>query len=381
MLSYRRLSLIFLAVPLVVLGTFAALTLVTNASSGTPVELSRLINTDLVRAVQARLFYPFGISFEHRVIIGPDGWLFHVNGNDQAIRYKRDRVSKSERRRAERIGAQFTHWAEWFEARGAKQAFVMIAPDKDDIYTDILPRYAHAAPDNLAAVIRRSVDPRVLIDTIPILNAARERDDSWNVFLKTDTHWTMRAAWVAFDALLDRMEPAFPDLVRPEAESIVFDPPVPLAATDLASILRMRGALPDHDLPVTLPNERANSVAFIDYATGQVLQVDGSVPLDRNIEPIIARSSGALNQMRVLWLRDSFGGGMQQEMWALFSDVLQFNFSRASGEQLAEIMERFQPDLVVITVVNRLTRHKAFRQTLPEPAARTAVTVDASVGR
>ncbi|HEU4853968.1 MAG TPA: hypothetical protein VFS89_01615 [Nitrosospira sp.] len=75
---------------------------------------------------------------------------------------------------------------------------------------------------------------------------------------------------------------------------------------------------------------------------------------------LLVKSKNALNQKRVLWLRDSFGTAIAPFMAATFSETLQLHYAAAHPELLARLVDTYKPDYVFITVVERGARRKRF---------------------
>ena len=61
----------------------------------------------------------------------------------------------------------------------------------------------------------------------------------------------------------------------------------------------------------------------------------------------------ALNKSRVLVLRDSFDTVVSRYMTRTFSQTLQKHYSYVSREDLKKIVAEFQPDLVIVLMVER----------------------------
>jgi len=77
--------------------------------------------------------------------------------------------------------------------------------------------------------------------------------------------------------------------------------------------------------------------------------------------PVLVESSGALNHVRVLWLRGSFGVALSPFMAATFSEVLQIHWRDGFADgALLKLVERFKPDYVFVTVVQRDARSQPF---------------------
>lgn len=67
-------------------------------------------------------------------------------------------------------------------------------------------------------------------------------------------------------------------------------------------------------------------------------------------------SPRARNKKRVLWLRDSFGLALAPFLAATFTETIEIHWSealRSHGKQLVELVDSWDPDYVIVTVVER----------------------------
>ena len=77
------------------------------------------------------------------------------------------------------------------------------------------------------------------------------------------------------------------------------------------------------------------------------------------------RTEGALNNKKVLWLRDSFGSAMSQLMALTFSDVLEVHNDMKLDARFAQLVEDWKPDYVFVTVVERTFKAVPFTSDPP----------------
>lgn len=77
----------------------------------------------------------------------------------------------------------------------------------------------------------------------------------------------------------------------------------------------------------------------------------------------------ALNMKKVLWLRDSFGEALNPFMAVTFQETIQLHWIDAlsnGGRLLVDLVERWQPDYVFVTVVERDALSASFSTLPPE---------------
>ena len=133
------------------------------------------------------------------------------------------------------------------------------------------------------------------------------------------------------------------------------------AGGDLAGFLRLTASLADSEPKINALNLPVETIQF-DFYTKKILHQGGNPPVGSPTEPLLVVSKRALNEKKVLWLRDSFGTAMSPLMAATFSDVVQLHWGEAlkpSGK-FVQLVEEWKPDYVFFTVVERGARDPIF---------------------
>ncbi|HSL05945.1 MAG TPA: hypothetical protein VK901_20715 [Nitrospiraceae bacterium] len=118
--------------------------------------------------------------------------------------------------------------------------------------------------------------------------------------------------------------------------------------------------LQDSEVVIEIDSEHPIETEQYDFETGQLTLSGGNPRLGPQSRPILVKSKHALNQKRVLWLRDSFGTAMAPFMAATFTETLQVSIRKSSPVLFAKMVETYKPDYVFITVVERDVRNKWF---------------------
>jgi hypothetical protein len=93
-----------------------------------------------------------------------------------------------------------------------------------------------------------------------------------------------------------------------------------------------------------------------DFETGHLTFSGGNPNIGLPKFPLLVKSKHALNQKRVLWLRDSFGTAMAPFMAATFSETLSLHYAKTTPALFARLVDTYKPDYVFITVVERGAR-------------------------
>jgi alginate O-acetyltransferase complex protein AlgJ len=311
-----------------------------------------LFSLDSVSGWTNRVLAQAGISASPRqVVIGRSGWLYLGDDYEQGRTVTRAAQVPADHARARQIRAAAAAWEEWMKLRGVKAYRVMVAPNKESIYPEYLPLWAQPqGPGAIDALFAAAGAQHV--DVRPALWRAKARGSA-PLYYKNDTHWTVVGAAVAFQALTTAVGPAGPGLRWPGVEVTM---PVAVRSRkggDLARFLRISDAVED-EVPVLASMHSPN----------------GSLQELRPRKAKLIVSPGALNPQRVLWLRDSFGAAMEPFMAATFAEMVQLHWDRPLGSpaEMAALIQIWRPDYVIVTVVERDARVRAF--TLPPPARR-----------
>jgi hypothetical protein len=143
----------------------------------------------------------FGLPVSPAVAVGPNGWLFL----QQSSLF--DRPLGRQQGRDDHLRRWVEHLDErrrWLAERGIRY-LVVIAPDKQSIYPEELPRSLQFLDDHplLGEFHTRARDQGIeTIDLVPVLREAKARG---RIYLINDTHWNGMGSWFATRAVLARL--------------------------------------------------------------------------------------------------------------------------------------------------------------------------------
>lgn len=348
MRTYRQITWVFLGTSLAALLLLAVVNVATSKAvrDGTRSwwDPGVAFNADKFATLASWVLFPAGISIDpDNAVVGRSGWAFLGDAYRSSISAVREPATRAQRREAATIGDGVIAWRDWLAARGAPRFWVLVAPDKDDVYPDYLPGWVRPAAGNAQDVVRAAMDPQVLIDGGAVLRAERSKQTQL-LFKVTDTHWSNLGAWLATKSFFERAASSDASLRLPR--DVVVGPSEPSPGGDLARFLYLGDILADEAQQVSLAGIQAPETQRTEY------DAPGAVPVAGQQPPFLFRTAGALNERRVLWLRDSFGAAMAPYMHAAFSDVLEFH-SINQPKAIAALVEQFEPELVLVTVVDR----------------------------
>lgn len=324
-------------------------------------EKSFLYNMDFASRWTASLLYPLGISTDPKqVIIGKDGWLYLGDQYQQTVSDDRRAAAEADMSIGKEIGAATNAWDAYLAGKGVKVFRIMIGPNKGSIYPEHMPSWARPALSNPTDALLAEAGQEHFIDLRPPLLAARDTNGE-NLYYKTDTHWNALGAGIAFRAFAQQVGKAAPELRWPPERVYELTRITPRNGGDLAKFLRLTASLSDYEPKI---NSESLPVATtqVDFDTKKIISQGGNPKVGAPNKPLLVKSVGALNDKKVLWLRDSFGTSLSPLMAATFSEVLQLHWAHAirPGGNFAQLVEAWKPDYVFVTVVERAARTAGF---------------------
>lgn len=321
---------------------------------------SVLYNLDFALPFLSSFFYPHGISTNPaQVFIGKEDWLYLGEQYGETVSRVRYGTTVEDERIAGVIGHATESWSRWLNFNGVRVFRVLLGPDKGTIYPEFLPDWAQPAAQTSTDTLLANVKQGLYVDTRPALRTAKSQF-SESLYYKTDTHWNSLGAWVAFQAFemdIARAEPGLRLLSEKDVRVLEVNQ---RQGGDLAKFLRLKETLRDSEVVIDIISDRPIETKQYDFETGRLKRSGGNPQIHSAQRPLLVKSEQALNQKRVLWLRDSFGTAMAPFMAATFSETLQLHYDAANPELFARLVNTFKPDYVFITVVERGARRKRF---------------------
>jgi len=314
-----------------------------------------------------RLLTPLGISTAPRkVVMGRDGWMFLGDDYADVLSMKRRPPSPADEATARRIAQATRAWADWFAAHGVRSTRVLVCADKDSVVLEGLPAWAAPAPRDATDALLAQVDARLYVDTRPVLRAARAGAPG-PLYLHTDSHWTALGAWHAYEALAAadaRDGGVFAWLSRADLGPARL---VPRAGGDLARMARVADAVSDLDVDLPVAPAFGLDRRALIAASGAPAPHDLVARVEAPAVPVRVVSPGARNRARLLWLRDSTGAALLPFLAATFADIIEVDRRAVTAGGLAELTQHWQPDAVLISVVERNARDDGFTREPPKP--------------
>ena len=284
-----------------------------------------------------------GVSTSPTAIVGRDGWFYLAEAALDLYRAARPFTDE-----------QLAGWVhtlearrDWLAERGCT-ALLVLAPNKSSVYPEGMPAWARPVgertrTDQLVERLGASSDLE-LLDLRGVLRAARTHGP---VYSRSDSHWNHQGAWVAYQAIAERLEALLPGWSRVPDERRGSELREQ-GGGDLAALFAVETFLVEQDVDWVLPVPRPFQRSPLPLPP----ELEGRV--DPNTTFLTAREGGGLP--RAVVLRDSFT--------TPFAALLAESFGRAAFVGLQDpglaipfepaLVEAERPDLVLTISVERM---------------------------
>ncbi|MFZ0133946.1 MAG: hypothetical protein WAK95_15515 [Desulfobacterales bacterium] len=222
----------------------------------------------------------------------------------------------------------------WLDRREIGYLFV-VAPDKQSIYPDHLPRdiQEHGGQTRFDQLIEHMQQNSSLdvLDLRPALLQARE---SRQVYYRTDAHWNVDGVVAAYHEIMKRVQAMFPDASLPVVSSVeqrrVFAP-----RGDLANIIQLEDHLAEK---IMVPDLR-----------------DGCArPLRMDLPGVSADHAFqcATGALRVVMFVDSFALALEMLFAESFRELVVV-WQPYDHDLMVQLVDRFRPNLVIEEMAER----------------------------
>lgn len=269
--------------------------------------------------------------FSNSVVVGKEGWLFY-KGENCIQDYRGGFVMSEEELQKYRIAAENLNTS--MKSRGIK-LYVMITPNKEQIYGEkYLPervvRYSdYSRADQIVDYLTENSDVQVIYPKRELQEASAVAQ----VWRKYDTHWNELGAFVSTQSLLDTMGVKYSNL---QDVSYIENGH---CSGDLANMLGMVSRYSD------------DNIYKIDDYNATVSFKQTEYVLQSNLS-YAKYDSNADNDLKVLFIGDSFLGSMEGYLASNFKTVL-FVHRDNYGLLDKNLIEEEQPNILVFQSAER----------------------------
>lgn len=214
----------------------------------------------------------------------------------------------------------------------------LAAPNKHHVFPEHLPLGYKERTRNRTLVLQERFNSRFPSKFIYPLDALLHHEDKPDTYYKQDNHWTDKGAFIAFLELMKVMKKDDPSLKTVKNEDIQWKKEKNKDG-NLLNFLGKEGELSEMIYVAEFPHSSAKEVEKFHFKPPEGFPY----PWDYEFH---FKNEKALNKKKVLVIRDSFGQFIMPFFNETFSETL-FIFDAWKYGVNKEIIERFQPDIIV----------------------------------
>ena len=305
----------------------------------------------------------FKKSFTRRVIRGQDDWLFFNDRGSLADFMGLKRVTEDE---LDDWQQQLENKKYWLNHLGIEYLFVSI-PNKMTVYPEFLPIRARAnqGESRLDQLAQRLGESSSVEDYLSLTDVFIEAKDyasaliadkvgdrnavDEGLYLRTDTHWTSLAAFIAYDQIMKnlsaRLQGLGPTLTLDDVEINERE----ATKTDLARLLGL-SVLESHRL--LIPKSRCWDGRRQNLQTFKSTEAYKIKKERRPQVPLPQKTSCATRDLKAVISHDSFGSRIRMYFAESFREVVFMSDFDTLG--METFLRDFQPDVFIDLRVERL---------------------------
>ncbi|EOG5374724.1 hypothetical protein ACLE0G_000764 [Cronobacter turicensis] len=315
-------------------------------------KVSSLYNMDIIETGVGYIGYKLGVSIApEEAYVGKNGWLFLGEHHSHSITTKLSGLTSPKIKAITNIAKNINSWDDFFKSQGVKDFKIVIGPDKESIYKEFTPSWFKQSDYPILPALIRS-NKKVYVDVYaPLTNI--KTSSKLPLYFETDTHWNLYGGAVAFNALAKTLKSSVPGI---KLDNEFTEPDFFIkqkAGGDLSRFLKISKILQDNEVDIARREFNDMSVTSFDYHTGKTLSVGKFSLIEAPQRLTVFKSTKALNNYRVLWLRDSFGTAMSPYMVRTFANILQVHYNKIMPGEMKTLILDYKPDFVFITSVER----------------------------
>jgi alginate O-acetyltransferase complex protein AlgJ len=328
-----------------------------------------LFNGDFLEAELSRVLWKTGLSINpEKVVVGERRWLYLGDGYDLNTSAQGFGESDRDALMGQAMGRTLMDWDRWLKAQGVKGFVLVVGPDKHRIYRRHLPQWVDLQrPPRIRTLLSSGAGHLIADPTAELIR--RSEDDRVHTYYRSDTHWNMWGAALSLESLRQTLERQGVALSWAMPQPPAIDHTGTRIGGDLASFLRIQHTVREQEPHPLILNREAIRSDIRELGTGRPLPAGDFGQVQYPGHTVRVVTEGAANSLKVLWLRDSFGIAQSPMMAANFRETIQLHWGRALADQarlFVELVQDERPDLVVMTVVERVMPEALFLTPPPQ---------------
>ena len=192
---------------------------------------------------------------------------------------------------------------------------------------------------------------------IPLLRHKLKETD---LYYKSGTHWNLLGGLIGYQEIIMEMNRKFGITLKPvKIDSIK---PILRSGRELSWFLKINRAMKqnnqlENDFSINF--KEMNDIVCVQDIDRQTLSFRGECKRDINPMlnnpdlPKLVTNNQALNDLTLLWLRDSMGTNISRLFSVTFSQSLELHHSLHSIDRLQEFIDKRKPDILLFLIVER----------------------------
>ena len=264
----------------------------------------------------------FNTSIDSSVIIGKDGWLFYRGDNTIEKLTASQKYTEDEK---ENILNTLKNNINKFKEQNIK-TYVMIAPDKENIYSEKLPKSIkkaeNTATEELISYVEKNSNINVVYPKENLLNVK----DKYQLYRKYDTHWNTIGALIGTVSIQKEINNNFDY----DVNNIEFEKIDEIDKRDLSTFINLQDELFENKINIK------NFYDNIEYKENKTDVYEEYI-------------SNSQNNQTVMFIGDSFRTNMKPTFSKLYKRVVYLHRDKYTYD----LIEKIKPDIVVIEAVER----------------------------
>ena len=276
--------------------------------------------------------FVFKKSSNNDVIVGNDNWLFYssVSDGDPLACYQgTDLLTEEE---LEAIAQNCLKQRDFLAEQG-KEFVIFIAPNKERIYPEYMPKHYGEPAENYSALqiynyLIENTDIRVVYPYEDLINAKKLLRE--NIYYKADTHWNSIGAYIGTYALMEELGVYMPSIYSNDLRINVLGS---AEWMDLANMLNLRHYMLFADSEYSVEGYNPHDCIELEY----------------DFRGVYRYRSVNSDKRRLYVIRDSFGAAMAPYLGSQFDNSYMRYFRTYTYEDYIS----FDPDIVVFETVER----------------------------
>lgn len=280
----------------------------------------------------------FSVSPNTNIILGKEDWLYYAGEDKSIFKYKtifEEKELKSKfdilKDRKELYTGQGVHY------------FIVIAPDKQSIYHEYMPEYIQKLNENsnydhIADYLsKNSLD--INIDVKKALLKEKKKKDL--TYYKTDTHWNVYGAFIAYQEIMKKFKEYYPELEYMSLTDFNIVDADKKYSGDLANMLGMQEYFEEKTYKMIPKNNRKAKMRDVNNISGIVTK-----------KPMLLSECDSCDNVTIMVIRDSFTVSLIPFLNEHFSKAIYIS-NDENPELVYTIIMKVKPNIVLFEKVER----------------------------